>query len=94
MYITINDVIGEKTIDLFYPIRSSKEAPEGPRSMEITVISMLHNNVQYEIANLFTIIDDISPANKKLILSKTYAGRELLSVLEGMVAFNQFENYD
>ena len=38
MYITINDVIGEKTIDLSYPICSGKE---------IAVISMFNNNVQY-----------------------------------------------
>ena len=38
----------------------------------------------------YAIIDSISPGKKKLILSKTYAGRELLSVLEGMVALDQF----
>ena len=63
-------------IDLSYPICSSKE---------IAVITMLSDNVQYEIAKPFTIINGISPGNKKLILSKTYAGRELLSILEGMV---------
>ena len=41
MYITINDVIGEKTIDLSYPIQG-KEA-----SMEVAVVIMLSNNVQY-----------------------------------------------
>ena len=46
MYITINDIIGEKTIDLSYPIQG-REAPEGPRSMEIALISMLSDNVQY-----------------------------------------------
>ena len=40
----------------------------------------------------FTIIDSISPGNKKLILSKTYAGRELLSILEGMIELAQFVN--
>ena len=39
-------------------------------------------------------MDDISPGDKKLILSKTYAGRELLSVLEGMTALTQFINDD
>ena len=39
MYITINDVIGEKTIYLSYPIRSGKE---------VAVISMLSDNIQYE----------------------------------------------
>ena len=38
MYITINDVIGEKTIDLSYPICSGKK---------IAVISIFSNNVQY-----------------------------------------------
>ena len=50
MYIAINDVIGSKTIDLSYPIRNfgpSKEAPEGPCSMEIAVVSLFSKNVQY-----------------------------------------------
>ena len=38
MYITINDMIDEKRIDLSYPIRSGKK---------ITVVSMFSNNVQY-----------------------------------------------
>ena len=38
MYITINDVIGEKTIDLSYPIHSGKK---------IAVVIMFSNNVQY-----------------------------------------------
>ena len=37
MYITINDIIGEKTIDLSYPIKGK----------DIAVVSMLSNNVQY-----------------------------------------------
>ena len=85
MYITINNIIGEKTIDLSYPIRSSKE---------IAVINMLTDNVQYEIIKPHSIIDSISPGNEKLILSKTYAGRELLSVLGGLVAFYHFVNDD
>ena len=47
MYITINDVIGEKRIDLSHPIRSGRKASEGPLSAEIAVVSMLSNNVQY-----------------------------------------------
>ena len=83
MYITINDIIGEKMIDLSYPIHPRKE---------ITVIAMFSDNVQYEVVKPRPIIDDISPGNKKLIPSKTYAGRELLSMLEGMTAFTQFVN--
>ena len=85
MYITISDIIGEKTINLSYPIHSSKE---------VAVIGMLSDNVQYEIIKPHAIIYSISPGNKKLILSKTYAGRELRSVLEGMDAFTQFVSDD
>ena len=86
MYITINDVIGEKRIDLSYPIHSFK------RRKEITVITMLSDNVQYNILKPRTIIDDISPGNKKLILSKTYTGKELISILEGMVEISRCKN--
>ena len=41
MYITINDVIVKKRIDLSYPIQG-KEAPT-----EVTVVIMLSDNVQY-----------------------------------------------
>ena len=84
MYITIDDVIGEKRIDLSYPIRSSKE---------IAVIIMLSDNIQYEITKPRTIMDPISDT-KKLIPSKTYAGRELISVPEGMVELAHFKADD
>ena len=45
--------------------------------------------MRYEIKPR-TIMD--STANEKQILSKTYAGRELISVLEGMTAFTHFVN--
>ena len=80
MYITINNVIGEKRIDLSYPIRSGKE---------VAVIRMLSDNVQYQVLKLRAIMDLISDT-KKMIPSRTYAGRELLSMLEGMVELNEF----
>ena len=43
MYITINDIKGEKTIDLSYPIGSFGS------SKEIAVISMLSENTHYEM---------------------------------------------
>ena len=49
MYITINDIMGEKTIYLSYPIRTFN-----PRK-EIAVISMLSDNIQYEIKESFKI---------------------------------------
>ena len=43
MYITINEIIGSKTIDLFYSIWNFGF------SKEIAVISMLRENTQYEM---------------------------------------------
>ena len=42
MYFTINDVIGEKTIDLSYPIH-----PTAGQGKEIAVVSMHSNNAQH-----------------------------------------------
>ena len=46
--------------------------------------------LKYEILKLFSVIDPISDA-KKLIPSGTYASKEFLSMLEGIVELNQFE---
>ena len=92
MYITINDIKGAKTIDLSYPIHSGKERL-GARSTEIAVIKVLSDNVQYKVIKSH-IVNYISPEDKKLILSGTYAGRELLSILGGMIELNQFAKDD
>ena len=84
MYITINNVKGEKRIDLSYSIQNFDSGKE------IAVIRMLSDNVQYEILKLRSVMDPISNT-KKLIRSGTYAGRELISMLEGIVELNQFE---
>ena len=92
MYITINSIKGEKRIDLAYSVQnfdSDKERLEA-RSAEIAVIRMLSDNVQYKILKLRAVMDPISNA-KKMIPSGTYAGRELISMLEGIVELNQFE---
>ena len=81
MYITINNIKGEKRIDLSYSIHSGKE---------ITVIRMLSDNVKYEILKLRAVMDPISNT-KKMIPSGTYACRELISMLEGIIELNQFE---
>ena len=44
--------------------------------------------LKYEILKLHAVIDPISDT-KKMIPSETYAGRELLSIVEGMVELNQ-----
>ena len=84
MYITINNIKGEKTIDLSYSIQNFDS------DKEITVIRMLSNNVKYEILRLRAVMDPISDT-KKLIPKGTYASRELLSMLEGIIELNQFE---
>ena len=61
----------------------------GTRTMEIAVIRMLSDNVKYEILKLRAVMDPISDT-RKMIPSGTYAGRELLSIVEGMVELNQF----
>ena len=92
MYITINNIKGEKRIDLSYSIQNFDSGKErlGAHSVEIAVIRMLSDNVQYEILKLRAVIDPISNT-KKMISSGNYAGRELLSMLEGIVELNQFE---
>ena len=91
MYITINDIKGEKRIDLSYSIQNSDSSKEclGAPTAEIAVIKMLSDNVRYEILKLRAVMDPISNT-KKMILSGTYSGRELLSIVEGMVELNQF----
>ena len=82
MYITINNIKGEKRIDLSYSIQNFDIA-------EITVVSLFSDNVQYQILKLRSVMDPISDT-KKMIPSRTYAGRELLSMPEGMVELNKF----
>ena len=84
MYITITNIKGEKRIDLSYSIQNFDSGKE------VAVIRMLSNNVQYQILKLCAVMDPISNT-KKMIPSRTYAGRELLSTLEGMDELNQFE---
>ena len=84
MYITINNIKSEKRIDLSYSIQNFDS------DKEIAVIRMLINNVQYQILKLRAVMDPIANT-KKIIPSGTNAGRELLSIVEGMVELNQFE---
>ena len=55
MYIMINDIKGEKRIDLSYPINSNKE---------IAVVRLFNNNFQYEVEKAFTFIPPNLPGNK------------------------------
>ena len=77
----INDIKGENRIDLSYSIDSDKE---------IAVIIMLSDTIQYKVLKLCSVMDPISDT-KKTIPSGTYASRQLLSMLEGIIELNQFE---
>ena len=83
MYININNIKGKERIDLSYSTQNFDS------DKEIAVIRMLSDNVQYQILKLCVVMDPISNP-KKMIPSGTYAGRELLSIVEGMVELNQF----
>ena len=81
MYTTINDIKGEKMIDLSYPICSSKE---------ITVVSMLSKNTQYEMTNPLKL--KLLDGSEKEILSKTYTSRELNAFVEGKHTISDLDN--
>ena len=69
MYITINDIIGEKRIDLSYPIKGK----------EIAVISMLSSNVQYWLQGSIKVLLKMG---KKIVLNKgVYTDKELNSLI-------------
>ena len=84
MYITINNIKGEKRIDLSYSIQNFDSGKE------IAVIRMLSNNVKFEILKLRAVMVPISEL-KKMIPKGAYAGRESISMLERIIELNQFE---
>ena len=77
MYITINDVIGEKTIDLSYPIYPN--ARWGGAKKEIAVVSMLGNNSQILLQKSMEVLLYMG---KKIVLNKgVYMDKELHSLI-------------
>ena len=72
MYITIDDIKGEKTIDLSYPILSKKE---------IAVVSMHISNSQIL---LHRSIEVLSITGKKIVLNKGICMDKELNSLIGM----------
>ena len=74
MYITINDIKGEKTIDLSYPIHSTSG-----QGKEIAVVSMHISNSQIL---LHRSIEVLSITGKKIVLNKgVYRDKELNSLI-------------
>ena len=60
MYITINNIKGEKTIDLSYTIQNFDS------DKEIAVIRMLRDNVKHEILKLRSVMDPILDTKKMI----------------------------
>ena len=75
MYITIDNIIGEKRIDLSYSIRNFDS------SKEIAVVSMFNDNIQYEITKPLGL--KLMDGSKKQVLNKTYSSREISVLVEG-----------
>ena len=70
MYITINDIIGEKMIDLSYPIYPEKE---------IAVVSMFRNNSQILLQKSMEVL---LYTGRKIVLNKgVYMDKELDSLI-------------
>ena len=84
MYITINDVIGSKMIDLSYSIRNFGS------SKEIAVISMLSKNTQYEMTKPLKL--KLANGSETEVLSKTYTRRELNAFVEGKHIVSDLDN--
>ena len=81
MYITIDDIIGSKTIDLSYPIKGK----------EITVVSMFSNNFLYWLQGP---IEVLLPIGKKIVLNKgAYTDKEL-NLLIGMELKSRMEDHE
>ena len=82
MYITIDNVIGEKAIYLYYPIHPRKE---------ITVISMLSDNIQYEIKEPINL--KLMAGSEKKILNGTYTLRESSTFVERRMIITDLNNH-
>ena len=73
MYITINDIIGEMTIDLSYPIQKLNS------SKEVAVVSMFSNNIQYKVTETFNL--KLVDNSEKQILNGSYTKREIDTIV-------------
>ena len=69
MYITITDVVGEKRIDLAYLIWNLDS------SMEVAIVSMFSDNVQYQINELLKVL--LIMNKERQLLEGVFTGREL-----------------
>ena len=84
MFITINDIIGEKTINLSYPIRNFDS------SKEIIVVSMFSDSIQYEIMKPLGL--KLVDGSEKQILNITYTIREINALVERKLLLKDLSN--
>ena len=83
MYITINDVIGEKMIDLSYPIYPEKE---------IAVVSMHGNNSQILLQKPKEVL---LYTGRKIVLNKgVYMDKELHSLIGTELKSQMLDSHD
>ena len=73
MYITITDVVGEKRINLAYPIRNLYS------SKEVAVVSMFSDNVQYQIREPLNVLPIMN--NERQLPEGVFMDRELSASL-------------
>ena len=78
MHIVITDIEGEKRINLIYLIQS----------MEVAVVSMFTDNIQYEFIEPWSI--ELKLGNM-WITAGTYTRSELTDLIEGRIEFTQFD---
>ena len=101
MYITINNVIGEKRIDLTYPVQNFDS------SKGVKVVGLLNDNIQYEFTAPWTI--ELESGNKWItsyalisqlqfchprcckLTAGTYTRRKLIDLVEGKIELTQFD---
>ena len=81
MFITINDILGEKSINVSYPIHSSKE---------VAVVSMFSDNVKYQMAESFKL--KLVHGSEKQVLNRTYTCRELDAIVEREPILTNLDN--
>ena len=90
MYIMINDVIGEKTIDLSYPINPN--AGWGKAKKEIVVVSMFSNNSQILLQKSMEVLFTWA---KKIVLNKgVYMDKELDSLIGTELKSQMLDSHD
>ena len=84
MYITINNFVGEKTINPSYPIRNFDS------SKKIAVVSMFSDNIQHEITKPLGL--KLVDGSEKPILNKTYTIREINALVERKLLLTNLSN--